>query len=69
MKVGENWKAELLTIETMTIKQLAQIPPVKKGLDKFRREVEIKKIVEVEPLNNEYAAVKFLTWKEMEGII
>jgi hypothetical protein len=48
----------------MTVKQLAQIPPVIKTRHKYYSEVEIKKIVEVEPLNNEYVAVKFLTWKE-----
>lgn len=64
MKIDGNWREELLTIETMTVKQLAQIPPVIKTRTQYCSEVEIKKIVEIEPLNNEYVAVKFLTWKE-----
>lgn len=64
MKIDRNWDTSCLTIETMTIKQLEQIPPVIKTRHKYPSEVETRKIVEVEPLNNEYVAVKFLTWKE-----
>lgn len=64
MKIDGDWNTSGLTIETMTVKQLVQIPPVIKTRSKYYSEVEIKKIVEVEPLNNEYVAVKFLTWKE-----
>lgn len=64
MKIDRNWKDELLTIETMTVKQLAQIPPETKTKHQYRSEIEIRKIIEVEPLNNEYVAVKFLTHKE-----
>lgn len=65
MQIDRNYKDELLTIETMTVKQLAQIPSIVKIKDEYRDEGKIKKIVEVEPLNNEYVAVKFLTWKEI----
>lgn len=66
MKIDGDWKTSCLTIETMTVKQLAQIPPVIKARRKLYSTVEMvkKKIVEVEPLNNEYVAVKFLTWEE-----
>ncbi len=65
MKIDGGWKTSCLTIETMTVKQLAQIPPVIKTSSKYHSKVETKKIVEIEPLNNEYVAVKFLTWNEM----
>lgn len=64
MKIDGNFRSDFLTIETMSVKQLAQIPPVIKTYSRYGREAEIRKIVEVEPLNNEYVAVKFLTWKE-----
>ena len=64
MKIEGKWTEELTTIETMTVKQLAQIPPVLKTRTEFSVDTEIKKIVEIEPLNNEYVTVKFLTWKE-----
>ena len=64
MKIDGDWKSELLTIETMTVKQLAQILPVIKIPLKYSSGSTVRKIMEVEPLNNEYVAVKFLTWKE-----
>ena len=66
MKIDGNWRAELLTIETMTVNQLAQVKPVMRRTLRYGTETEVKKIVEVEPLNNEYVAVKFLTWKERD---
>ena len=66
MKIDGNWKAELLTIETMTVKKLAQVKPVMRRTLRYGTETEVKKIMEVEPLNDEYVAVKFLTWKEMD---
>lgn len=64
MKIEGNWREGAQTIETLTIQQLAQTPPVMRTKHQYYHEEEIKKIVEVEPLNNEYVAVKFLTWKE-----
>jgi hypothetical protein len=64
MKIEGKWKEELTTIETMTVKQLAQIPPVIKTRGEYRSDTEIRKIMEVEPLLDGYVAVKFLTWKE-----
>ena len=64
MKIDGDWKSELLTIETMTVKQLAQIPPVIKIPLKYSSGSTVRKIMEVELLNDEYVVVKFLTWKE-----
>lgn len=64
MKIDGNWREELLTIETMTVQQLAQIPPVIKIGTEYSINIKIKKIIEIEPLNNEYVVVKFLTWEE-----
>lgn len=66
MKIDGDWKTSCLTIETMTVKQLTQIPPVIKTRRLYGAE-EIRKIVEVEPLNNEYVAVKFLTWEKRDS--
>jgi hypothetical protein len=66
MKIEDKWKEELTTIETMTVKQLAQIPPVIKTRSEYGYETEIRKIMEVEPLLDGYVAVKFLTWKERD---
>lgn len=60
MKIEGNWNEECQTIETMTVKQLSQIPPVIKT--RHRSEETIRKIIKIEPLNNEYVTVKFLTW-------
>jgi hypothetical protein len=59
MKIEGKWKEELTTIETMTVKQLAQVKPVAKRPLHYGIETEVKKIMEVEPLNDEYVAVKF----------
>lgn len=64
MKIEGNWREEALTIETLTFKQLEQTPPVMTTKHQYHHEKTKKKIVEIEPLNNEYVAVKFLTWKE-----
>ena len=66
MKIEGKWKEELTTIETMTVKQLAQIPPVIRTRHEYRSETEVRKIMEVEPLLDGYVAVKFLTWKERD---
>lgn len=66
MKIEGDCRSDFQTIETMTAKQLAQIPPIMKTTTKYGYGTVIKKIFEVEPLNNEYVAVKFLTWKESE---
>jgi hypothetical protein len=47
MKIEGKWKEELTTIETMTVKQLAQVPPVIKTRGEYRSETEIRKIMEV----------------------
>ena len=65
MKIDVDWREESLTIETMTVKQLAEIPSVTKAApSNYSRGSRVRKSVEVEPLNNEYVVVKFLTWKE-----
>lgn len=47
MKIDGDWNTSCLTIETMTVKQLAQIPPVIETCHKYYSEVKKKKIVEV----------------------
>ena len=64
MKIEGNYRSDFQTIETITAKQLAQIPSRMKTPTKFGYGTVIKKIIEVEPLNNEYVAVKFLTCEE-----
>jgi hypothetical protein len=66
VKIEGKWKESLTTIETMTVKQLAQIPPVIKTRSEYGYETEVRKIMEVEPLNDEYVAAKFLTWTERD---
>lgn len=47
MKIDGDWREELLTIETMTVKQLAEIPLVTKSQFNYFRGSRARKIVEV----------------------